>query len=98
MPVEPGGALEAAVETRIGGLTRFIGVTGHEWAVASMHRRTLERFDFDSVSVPWNLVMSEIEGYHEDFDAVLLPSGRRRSGVRCERIGRRSRGHRPVLG
>ena len=43
------GALEAAVEAREQGLTRFIGVTGHGWNVAAMHRRSLERFDFDSV-------------------------------------------------
>ena len=47
-----GGALEAAVEARAEGLTRFIGVTGHGWTIASMHRRSLERFDFDSVLMP----------------------------------------------
>ena len=65
-----GGALEAAVEARAEGLTRFIGVTGHGWTIASMHRRSLERFDFDSVLMPWNLVMSESERYRADFDAV----------------------------
>ena len=35
-----------------------------------MHRRSLERFDFDSVLMPWNLVMHESERYREDFDAV----------------------------
>ena len=32
-----GGALEAVVEARELGLTRFIGVTGHGWTIASMH-------------------------------------------------------------
>ncbi|MCB0113481.1 MAG: aldo/keto reductase, partial [Caldilineaceae bacterium] len=45
----PGGALEAVIEAREQGLTRFIGVTGHDVAVAAMHKRSLERFDFDSV-------------------------------------------------
>ena len=65
-----GGALEAAVEARAEGLTRFIGVTGHGWTIASMHLRSLERFDFDSVLMPWNFVMWESDRYREDFDAV----------------------------
>ena len=65
-----GGALEAAVEARSEGLTRFIGVTGHGWTIASMHIRSLERFDFDSVLLPWNFVMYENERYREDFEAV----------------------------
>ena len=64
------GALEAAVEARAEGLTRFIGVTGHGWTIASMHRRSLERFDFDSVLMPWNFVMYESERYRADFDSV----------------------------
>ena len=56
-----GGALEAAVEARAEGLTRFIGVTGHGWTIASMHLKSLERFDFDSVLMPWNFVMWESE-------------------------------------
>jgi aryl-alcohol dehydrogenase-like predicted oxidoreductase len=47
-----GGALEAAVEAREEGLVRFIGVTGHGLSVANMHRRSLERFPFDSVLLP----------------------------------------------
>ena len=65
-----GGALEAAVEARAEGLIRFIGVTGHGWTIASMHLRSLERFDFDSVLMPWNFVMWESDRYREDFDAV----------------------------
>ena len=65
-----GGALEAVVEARAEGLTRYIGVTGHGWTIASMHLRSLERFDFDSVLLPWNYVMYENERYREDFDAV----------------------------
>ena len=65
-----GGALEAAVEARAEGLTRFIGVTGHGWSIASMHRKSLERFDFDSVLMPWNFVIGESERYREDFDSV----------------------------
>ena len=65
-----GGALEAVIEARELGLTRFIGVTGHGWTIASMHLKSLERFDFDSVLLPWNFVMYENERYREDFEAV----------------------------
>ena len=66
----PGGALEALVEARDEGLARFIGVTGHGWTVAAMHLKSLARFDFDSVLLPWNFVMQENERYREDFEAV----------------------------
>ena len=53
------GALEAAIEAREEGLVRFIGVTGHGLSVAEMHRRSLERFAFDSVLVPYNYVQMQ---------------------------------------
>jgi aryl-alcohol dehydrogenase-like predicted oxidoreductase len=67
----PGGALEAAIEAREQGLVRFIGVTGHGWTIAAMHKRSLERFDFDSILLPYNYVMHQNEHYREDFDAVV---------------------------
>ena len=66
----PGGALEAAIEAREAGLTRFIGVTGHGWTIAAMHLRSLERFDFDAVLLPWNWVAARHETYAPDFAAV----------------------------
>src|SRR3954469_15798114 len=53
------GALEAAVEAREEGLVRFIGVTGHGLSIAEMHRRSLERFPFDSVLLPYNFVQMQ---------------------------------------
>ena len=67
----PGGALEAAIEAREQGLVRFIGVTGHGWTIAAMHKRSLERFDFDSILLPYNYIMHQNEHYREDFDAVV---------------------------
>ncbi|MGD1925092.1 MAG: aldo/keto reductase [Paracoccaceae bacterium] len=61
------GALRASVEARDEGLVRFIGVTGHGWTVPAMHRRSLERFDFDSVLMPWNWQMAGHRGYGADF-------------------------------
>jgi aryl-alcohol dehydrogenase-like predicted oxidoreductase len=67
----PGGALEAAIEAREQGLVRFIGVTGHGWSIAAMHKRSLERFNFDAVLMPYNYVMFQSERYREDFEAVV---------------------------
>jgi aryl-alcohol dehydrogenase-like predicted oxidoreductase len=66
----PGGALEAAVEAREEGLVRFIGITGHGTSVAAMHRRALERFDFDSVLLPYNYVMMQNPRYAADFETL----------------------------
>lgn len=66
----PRGALEAAVEARDQGLVRFIGVTGHGVTVAAMHRRSLERFPFDSVLLPLNYTMMQNPAYAADFDAL----------------------------
>ncbi len=68
--LSPGGALEAAVEAREAGLVRFIGVTGHSWTVAAMHRRALERFAFDSVLMPWNWFAAQHETYGPDFETT----------------------------
>jgi aryl-alcohol dehydrogenase-like predicted oxidoreductase len=66
----PGGALEAAVEAREQGLTRFIGVTGHGVTVAAMHLSSLERFPFDSVLLPFNFVMMQNPAYAADFEKL----------------------------
>ena len=65
-----GGALEAAIEARDEGLIRFIGVTGHGVTVAAMHRRSLERFPFDSVLLPLNHTMMKNPAYAADFEAL----------------------------
>ncbi len=67
----PGGALEAAIEAREQGLVRFIGVTGHGLFIAAMHRRSLQRFDFDSVLLPFNFPLLQNEKYAADFEALL---------------------------
>jgi aryl-alcohol dehydrogenase-like predicted oxidoreductase len=67
----PGGALEAAIEARDEGLTRYIGVTGHTLAAPSTHMRSLERFDFDTVLLPYNYVLIQNEQYAADFEALV---------------------------
>lgn len=67
----PGGALEAAIEARRQGLTRFIGITGHGTTVAAMHLRSLERFDFDSVLLPYNYPMMQNKAYAADLEKLV---------------------------
>jgi aryl-alcohol dehydrogenase-like predicted oxidoreductase len=67
----PQGALEAAVEAREEGLVRFIGITGHGWMIAAMHKRALKRFDFDSVLMPYNYFLHLNERYRKEFEEVV---------------------------
>jgi aryl-alcohol dehydrogenase-like predicted oxidoreductase len=68
--LSPGGAIEAAVEAREAGQVRFIGVTGHGTPIARQHIRSLERFDFDSVLLPYSFVMAQDAHYISAFDEL----------------------------
>ncbi len=67
----PGGALEAAIEAKEQGLISYIGVTGHGIQTAEMHLRSLERYPFDSVLLPYNYTMMQDEKYRTDFNNLL---------------------------
>src|SRR5688500_6388410 len=67
----PGGAVEAMVQAREEGLVRFIGVTGHGERIARMHLRSLERFPFDSVLLPYSFVGLQRDAYRADVDELL---------------------------
>jgi predicted aldo/keto reductase-like oxidoreductase len=76
-----GGALEAAVEAREEGLVRFIGVTGHGLSIAPMHVRSLERFPFDSVLLPYNFRQMQDEHYAAGFEALAAICAKRRVAI-----------------
>jgi aryl-alcohol dehydrogenase-like predicted oxidoreductase len=67
----PDGALKAMIEAREQGLVRYIGVTGHDVAVAGRHLQSLEKFDFDSVLLPYNFPMMQNPEYASNFDKLL---------------------------
>jgi len=67
----PGGALEAMIEARQQGLVRFIGVTGHGTGIAGLHLKALERFEFDSVLLPYNYAMMQNQTYATDFNKLV---------------------------
>ena len=75
------GALRACVEARDEGLVRFIGVTGHGTRVAEMHLRSLERFAFDSVLLPYNFSMLEQSAYAQSFEQLLAVCAERKVAV-----------------
>ncbi|HKI99466.1 MAG TPA: aldo/keto reductase [bacterium] len=77
----PGGALEAAIEAREQGLTRFIGVTGHGTGAPRVHKQSLERFPFDSVLLPYNYVMMQNPQYRADFEALVALCQERKVAV-----------------
>lgn len=82
--LSPGGAIEAAVEAREEGLVRFIGVTGHGAQIAASHRRSLARFDFDSVLLPYNFLTLRLPYYAENFEALAATC--RERGVAVQTI------------
>jgi aryl-alcohol dehydrogenase-like predicted oxidoreductase len=67
----PGGALEAFIEAKERGLARFLGVTGHELRVTGFHKRSLERYDFDSVLLPYSPVLMSNPVYAESFETLM---------------------------
>jgi aryl-alcohol dehydrogenase-like predicted oxidoreductase len=92
----PGGALEAAIEAREEGLTRFIGVTGHTLAAPSTHMRSLERYDFDTVLLPYSYILVQNEQYAADFGALVEMCRKRQVAVQTiKSIARRPWDDRP---
>jgi aryl-alcohol dehydrogenase-like predicted oxidoreductase len=67
----PGGAVEALARARDEGLVRFVGVTGHGLRIARAHLRSLERFPFDSVLLPYSYVALTDDDYRRDVDELL---------------------------
>ena len=102
----PDGALKAAQEAREQGLVRFIGVTGHGLTVAQMHKRALERFDFDSVLLPYNYPLIQNPQYSADFEALVALCRERNVAVQTiksatkgpwsEQVQQMDRSHRPA--
>ena len=77
----PGGAVEALVRAREEGLCRFIGVTGHGLRIAGMHLRSLQRFEFASVLLPYSHVLLRDPGYRRDVEALLAVCAERDTAV-----------------
>src|SRR3979411_3082207 len=68
--LSPGGAIDAAKDALEQGLVKAVGVTGHGAQIAATHRRSLQRFDFDSVLLPYNYTTIKSSYYATNFDAL----------------------------
>ena len=79
--LSPGGAIDAAIDAKKQGLIRAVGVTGHGTQIAATHRRSLERFDFDSVLLPYNYITMQNSYYAENFNALLSTCQQRNVAV-----------------
>ena len=79
--LSPRGALDACVEAREQGLVRFIGVTGHGSQIAATHLRSLERFDFDTVLLPYSYIVMQDAHYAAAFDRLVAVCSERKVAV-----------------
>jgi aryl-alcohol dehydrogenase-like predicted oxidoreductase len=79
--LSPKGALDACIEAREQGLVRFIGVTGHGSQIAATHLRSLKRFDFDSVLLPYSYIMMQDPHYATMFERLLAVCAERNVAV-----------------
>jgi aryl-alcohol dehydrogenase-like predicted oxidoreductase len=92
----PGGCLQAFLEARDQGLVRFLGVTGHGNHAPDMHVRSLERFDFDSVLLPYNYRQIQMPRYASGFARLLSICHQRNVAVQTiKSIARRPWGDQP---
>jgi len=66
-----GGALEAFVQARQEGLTRFLGITGHGAQTPQIFLEALRRFDFDSVLFPLNFVQMANPEYRKYAEELI---------------------------
>lgn len=76
-----GGAIEALVEAKAQGLTRYLGITGHGLETPRVHLEALRRFDFDTVMFPLNPTLYANADYRRDAERLLETCAARDVGV-----------------
>lgn len=77
----PGGALEAILEAREEGLTKYIGITGHGVDVPAVFLEALRRFDFDTVLFPINFIQYANPVYRNNAEELLRQCAQRDVGT-----------------
>jgi predicted aldo/keto reductase-like oxidoreductase len=77
----PGGSMEAIVEARNQGLTRYLGITSHGLQAPAVQIEALRRFDFDSLLFTLNFQMWADEEYRRDAMALLEIAAERDVGT-----------------
>ena len=79
--MDSGGAIEAFVEAKEQGLTRFLGVTGHGLSTPSVHLRSLDKYDFDSVLLPYNYILMQNHTYAAEFNKLVAKCSERNVAI-----------------
>ncbi|MEO6318359.1 MAG: aldo/keto reductase [Acidimicrobiales bacterium] len=87
----PGGVVEAMAAAQAEGLVGHVGVTGHGTRIARMHLRSLERYPFASVLLPFSYAaVHHDDGYRADVEQLLAVCAERSVAVQTiKAIGRR---------
>ena len=66
-----GGAMEAMIQAREQGLTKFLGITGHGVDAPQIYLEALRRFDFDSVLFPLSFVQMANPDYRKYAEELI---------------------------
>jgi len=81
------GAFRAILQARDEGLTRFVGVTGHDFGTAAAQLEAVRRYDIDTVMLPVYPGALANPRYLEDLAALLDEAARRDLGVQAIKVG-----------
>ena len=76
-----GGALEALIQLRERGLTKWIGITGHGPEVPRVQLEALNRFDFDTIMFPLNATLYRNPEYRESAERLLAAAAEKNVGI-----------------
>ena len=74
-------AFEVILEARDRGLTKFVGVTGHDLGAPAAHLEAIRRYDLDTVMFPVYPAVLADDDYRADVDALLAECAERDVGV-----------------
>jgi predicted aldo/keto reductase-like oxidoreductase len=81
------GAFQAILQARDEGLTRFVGVTGHDFGTPAAQLEAVHRYDLDTVMVPVYAGALAHPEYAADLAALLDEAARRDLGVQAIKVG-----------
>lgn len=74
-------ALEVLLEAKRAGLTRFVGITGHDLGAPRAHLEALRRYDLDTVMFPIYPRVWADDAYRGDAEALLAECRERDTGA-----------------
>jgi predicted aldo/keto reductase-like oxidoreductase len=80
-------AIEAILQARDEGLTRFVGITGHDFGTPAAQLEAVKRYDLDTVMLPVYAGALAHPRYAADLAALLDEAKRRDLGVQAIKVG-----------